>query len=167
MRFSVLESKLLVLARTEVQRFELAKLVLAVLTFSWGIPELAYLTCEGCRNLDWQEPQVNTSIHDTRASLLNTQKNTKMKKPWKALSLAYIRPHLEYALAVWDHHQQGLINSCMCTKNWGADYDFLLQSCNVSTLKKLLEAVSLISNHQWSLYFLQMYQLRDRTCLII
>jgi len=28
---------------------------------------------------------VNTSIHDTRASLLNTQKNTKMKKPWKAL----------------------------------------------------------------------------------
>ena len=42
------------------------------------------------------------------------------------LYLAYIRPHLEYALAVWDLHQQGLINSLervqklalkMCTKN--------------------------------------------------
>lgn len=59
------------------------------------------------------------------------------------LYLAYIHPHLEYALAVWDLHQQGLINSLetvqkfalkMCTKNWGADYDSLLQSCNLYLL---------------------------------
>jgi len=43
------------------------------------------------------------------------------------LYLAYIHPHLEYALAVWDLNQQGLINSLervqklalkMCPKNW-------------------------------------------------
>ena len=57
---------------------ELAKLVS---TFFLEAP-----VCGSRSNLDlW--PQVNTSNHDSRASLLTTQKNRKMKKPWKALSI--------------------------------------------------------------------------------
>ena len=59
------------------------------------------------------------------------------------LYLAYIRPHLEYAVPVWDPYQQGLINSLervqkfalkVCTKNWSSGYESLLQSCNLPTL---------------------------------
>ena len=59
------------------------------------------------------------------------------------LYLAYIRPHLEYAVPVWDPHQQGLISSLervqkfalkVCTKNWSSGYESLLQSCNLPTL---------------------------------
>ena len=58
------------------------------------------------------------------------------------LYLTYIRPHLEYAAAVWDPHQQGLINSLesvqrfalkVSTRNWKASYDILINTCNVPT----------------------------------
>lgn len=82
------------------------------------------------------------------------------------LYLAYIRPHLEYALAVWDLHQQGLINSLervqklalkMCTKN-------LIYSGNRK--KTAWSSVSYIKSSTVILFF-QMNQLGDRTCLII
>ena len=59
------------------------------------------------------------------------------------LYLTYVRPHLEYAVAVWDPHQQGLINELesvqkfalrASAKNWKADYETLIKSCNVPTL---------------------------------
>ena len=59
------------------------------------------------------------------------------------LYLAYIRPHLEYAVPVWDPHQRGLISSLervqkftlkVCTKSWSSGYESLLQSCNLPTL---------------------------------
>ena len=85
---------------------------------------------------------------------------------------------LEYALAVWDLHQQGLINPHervqkfalkMCTKNWGADYGSLLQSCNLSTLASRRNCLKLCFLHQIinGHLFFQMRQLGDRTCLII
>ena len=58
------------------------------------------------------------------------------------LYLAYIRPHLEYAVTLWDPYQQGLINSLervqkfsleVCTKNCCSEYESLLQSCNLPT----------------------------------
>ena len=61
------------------------------------------------------------------------------------LYLTYIRPHLEYAAAVWDPHQQGLINSLesvqklalkASTRNWKASYDTLINTCNVPTLEE-------------------------------
>ena len=62
-----------------------------------------------------------------------------------AISNIYIRPHLEYAVAVWDPHQQGLINSLesvqrfalkASTRNWKASYDTLINICNVPTLEE-------------------------------
>ena len=59
--------------------------------------------------------------------------------------MQYIRPHLEYAAAVWDPHQQGLINSLervqklalkASTRNWKASYDTLINTCNVPTLEE-------------------------------
>ena len=59
------------------------------------------------------------------------------------LYLTFVRPHLEYAVPVWDPHQQGLSYSLervqkfalrMCMRDWNADYATLLQSCNLSTL---------------------------------
>jgi len=73
------------------------------------------------------------------------------------LYLAYIHPHLEYALMVWDLHQQGLINSLetvqkfalkMCNKNRGAEYDSLLQSCNLSNLASRLNCLKLCFLYQ-------------------
>ena len=78
------------------------------------------------------------------------------------LYLAYARPHPEYAAAVWDPHQQGHINSLervqklalkMCTKDWNADYDSLMEICNVPTLGyrrrylKLCFLYSIINGH--------------------
>ena len=57
--------------------------------------------------------------------------------------LAYVRPHLEYAMPVWDPHQQGHINSLekvqkfvlrVCTRKWSMGYDSLLNSCKLLTL---------------------------------
>ena len=62
------------------------------------------------------------------------------------LYLTYIRPHLEYAAAVWDPYQQGLINSLesvqrfalkASTRNWTASYDTLINIClwkNIGTV---------------------------------
>ena len=59
------------------------------------------------------------------------------------LYLAYVQPHLEYAVPVWDPHQQGHINSLekvqkfalkVCTGKWNMDYDSLLNFCKLSTL---------------------------------
>ena len=61
------------------------------------------------------------------------------------LYLTYVRPHLEYAAAVWDPHQQGLIDALesvqkfairASTKNWKADYETLIKICNIPTLVK-------------------------------
>ena len=66
-------------------------------------------------------------------------------KTFLRLYLTYIRPHLEYAVAVWDPHQQGLINSLesvqrfalkASTRNWKASYDTLINICNVPTLEE-------------------------------
>ena len=63
----------------------------------------------------------------------------------KQLYISSVRPHLEYAAAVWDPYLQKDINKLekvqafalrMCTKNWTADYDSLLTSCNLPSLKK-------------------------------
>ena len=67
------------------------------------------------------------------------------------LYLAYVRPHLEYAAAVWDPHQQGHINSLervqklalkMCTKDWNTDYNSLMETCNVPAYTGLLKTLS-------------------------
>ena len=59
------------------------------------------------------------------------------------LYLAYVRPHLEYAVPVWDPHQQGHTNSLekvqkfalkVCTGKWNMDYDSLLNFCKLPTL---------------------------------
>ena len=59
------------------------------------------------------------------------------------LYLAYVRRHLEYAVPVWDPHQQGHINSLekvqkfalkVCTGKWNMDYDSLLNFCKLPTL---------------------------------
>ena len=60
------------------------------------------------------------------------------------LYLTCIRPHLEFAAAMWDPHQTGLIHTLemvqmfalkVCTKNWNSDYKSLLAvSCNVTSL---------------------------------
>ena len=64
-----------------------------------------------------------------------------LKQPY----ISSVRPHLEYATAVWDPHLQKDINKLekvqtfalrMCTKNWTADYDSLLTSSNLPSLKK-------------------------------
>ena len=52
-------------------------------------PELAFLHRDGRTDLDLlrQDTQENTSNQDSRASLLITQKNRKIKNPWKALRI--------------------------------------------------------------------------------
>ena len=61
------------------------------------------------------------------------------------LYLTYIHPQLEYAAAVLDPHQRGLINSLesvqkfalkASTKNWNAGYQTLIKTCNIPTLKE-------------------------------
>ena len=63
----------------------------------------------------------------------------------KQLYISSVRPHLEYATAVWDPHLQKDVNKLkkvktfalrMCTKNWTADYNSLLTTCNLPSLKK-------------------------------
>ena len=69
----------LLLEMAEVS-FESVRPMLAVLTLGLA-PTLSYLSCDGCSDLDtwWlQETKFNQA---SRASLLNTQKNRKMKKP--------------------------------------------------------------------------------------
>ena len=69
--------------------FEKVRSVLAmVLLFCVALlPELLYLACNRGSDLDLYRPQETSSNQDARASLLNTQKNRKMKKPWKALRI--------------------------------------------------------------------------------
>ena len=59
----------------------------------------------------------------------------------KQLYMSSVRPHLEYATAVWDPHLQKDINKLekvqtfalrMCTKNWTANYDSLLTIAVIS-----------------------------------
>ena len=61
------------------------------------------------------------------------------------LYLTYVRPHLEYAVAVWDPYQHGLIKSLesvqkfalrASTRNWQATYDSLIDTCNLPTLEQ-------------------------------
>ena len=63
----------------------------------------------------------------------------------KQLYISSVRPHLEYAAAVWGPHLQKDINKLrkvqtfalgMCTKSWTADYNSLLTTCNLPSLKK-------------------------------
>ena len=61
------------------------------------------------------------------------------------LYVSFMRPHLEYAAPVWDPHLQKDIGKLekvqkfalrMCTKNWMAGYDDLLNTCcNIPSLK--------------------------------
>ena len=51
----------------------------------------------------------------------------------KQLYISSVRPHLEYAAAVWNPH---LPSGSMCTKYWIADYGSLLTTCNLPSLKK-------------------------------
>ena len=61
------------------------------------------------------------------------------------LYVSLVRPHLEYAAPVWDPHLQKEIDKLekvqkfalrMCTKNWMAGYDDLLNTCcNIPSLK--------------------------------
>ena len=59
------------------------------------------------------------------------------------LYIAYVRPLLEYAVPVWDPHQQGHIDSLekvqkfalrLCLKNWDAEYGALLQLTSLPDL---------------------------------
>ena len=57
------------------------------------------------------------------------------------LYLAYVRPHLEYAVPVWDPYQQGnLLESVqkfalmVYTRNCAMEYGSLLNFCNLPTL---------------------------------
>ena len=69
--------------------FEKVRSVLAMVLFFCValLPVLLYLAYNGCSDLDLYLPQESNSDQDSRASLLNTQKNKKMKKPWKALRI--------------------------------------------------------------------------------
>ena len=59
----------------------LVRFVSAILTFAL-LPEAPCLAaCVGCNDLDRLQPQGSSSNQESRASLLNTQKNRKMKKP--------------------------------------------------------------------------------------
>ena len=51
----------------------------------------------------------------------------------KQLYISSVRPHLEYAAAVWNPH---LPSGSMCTKYWIANYGSLLTTCNLPSLKK-------------------------------
>ena len=61
--------------------------LVSVLTFVL-LPETTFLAaCVGRDDLDRLLQHGSSSNHKSRASLLNTQKNRKMKKPWKALKI--------------------------------------------------------------------------------
>ena len=78
------------------------------------------------------------------------------------LYLTYIHPQLEYAAAVLDPHQRGLINSLesvqkfalkASTKNWNAGYQTLIiKTCNIPTLEERRHVLKLsilyIPNHK-------------------
>ena len=72
----MLELFLLLLEKAELVR--LVKFVSAVLTFVL-LPEITFL--DGRDDLNRLPPQGSSSNHKSRTSLLNTQKNRKMKKP--------------------------------------------------------------------------------------
>ena len=68
------------------------------------------------------------------------------------LYLSYVRPHLEYAAAVWDPHQRSLINTLervqkfalkVSTRDWNADYDTLIRTCNIPTLEERRQLLKL------------------------
>ena len=81
----MLELFLLLLEKAEL--VGLVKFVSAVLTFVL-LPEITFLAaCDGRDDLNRLPPQGSSSNHKSRTSLLNTQKNRKMKKPWKALKI--------------------------------------------------------------------------------
>ena len=85
MRSSVLELFLLLLEKAELVR--LVKFVSAVLTFVL-LPEITFLAaCVGRDDLNRLPQHESSCNHKSRTSLLNTQKNRKMKKPWKALKI--------------------------------------------------------------------------------
>ena len=58
------------------------------------------------------------------------------------LYLSYVRPHLEYAAAVWDPYQRGLLERVQKfalkapTRDWNADYNTLIRTCNIPTLEE-------------------------------
>ena len=59
----------------------LVRFVSAILTFAL-LPDAPFLAaCDGCNDLDRLQSQGSSSNQESRASLLNTQKNRKMKKP--------------------------------------------------------------------------------------
>jgi len=77
----------------------------------------------------------------------------------------YVRPHLEYAVPLWDPHQQGHTNSLekvqkfalkVCTGSgiWTTTA-FWTPLTRVGNLQALLKAIILISGHSWQLYFSQ------------
>ena len=61
----------------------------------------------------------------------------------RQMYLSYVRPHLEYAVPVWDPHHLGHIEALekvqrfalkMCTKSWDSSYEDMLTFCNLPTL---------------------------------
>ncbi len=61
----------------------------------------------------------------------------------KQLYTSYIRPHLEYAVPVWDPHLQSHVTALeslqkialkVCTKHWNTSYEDLLQLSGLPTL---------------------------------
>lgn len=73
------------------------------------------------------------------------------------LYLSYVRPHLEYASAVWDPHQQGLVIALenvqkfalrAVTKDWKAGYDHLVSTCNLPTLQQRRRLLKLCALYQ-------------------
>ena len=73
------------------------------------------------------------------------------------LYLTYVRPHLKYAAAVWDPHQQGQITSLenvqkfalrVCTRDWKAGYDTLLEKCKIPTLAQRRQFMKLCFMYQ-------------------
>ena len=71
--------------------------------------------------------------------------------------LAYVQPHLEYAVPVWDPYQQGLINLLesvqkfalkVCIRNWAMDYGSLLNFCNLPTLASRRQYLKLFFLYQ-------------------
>ena len=77
----------------------------------------------------------------------NSNSSTMLK-----LYLAHIRPHLEYASAVWNPHLKGDIAEIervqkfalrVCLKSWECDYDTLLSSAGLLTLESRRNKASL------------------------
>ena len=79
------------------------------------------------------------------------------------LYIALVRPHLEYAVPVWDPHLNKNINSIervqrfalkVCTKSWGSSYDDLLSSTGLPTLSERCKKLKLCV----------LYQILHHTC---